>query len=459
MNAADWRDLDAVAARLTDAGIGSDCAHSIAPNFAAAAAALAPLGVSAGASVTACWSPGRIEVFGKHTDYCGGESILAAAERGFAMLAAPTSDDRIRIVDARNGDASEFRLAADTVPQQGHWANYPQTVARRVAKNFSAARTGAKVALYSNLPPSSGMSSSSAFVVGTFLVLSAINGLEQDPTYASVIHTPEDLASYLSTIENGLSFGPLTGDKGVGTFGGSEDHTAILCGHAAQLRQYAFCPIRFQRAISLADRYVFAIASSGVVAEKTGAAMAKYNLVSSLAREIVAQWQRATGHAAASLAAIVESSPDAIDQLRDRLRNASDAKFPAAELLERLEHFAVESELIRSVPGEIGDATVARFGELARSSHAAAALLLHNQTPETNRLVAIAYDLGAPAASAFGAGFGGSVWALVEQTSAAAYVAEWRSRYAAEFPEAALKSEFFTTRPGTAARLLRSDND
>ena len=39
----------------------------------------------------------------------------------------------------------------------------------------------------------------------------------------------EELAGYLGAIENGHAYGDLAGDRGVGTFGGSEDHTAILC--------------------------------------------------------------------------------------------------------------------------------------------------------------------------------------------------------------------------------------
>ena len=50
--------------------------------------------------------------------------------------------------------------------------------------------------------------------------------------------TAENLVEYLGCIENGQSFGILTGESGVGTFGGSEDHTAILCARAGQISQY-----------------------------------------------------------------------------------------------------------------------------------------------------------------------------------------------------------------------------
>ncbi len=36
----------------------------------------------------AWWIPGRLEVFGKHTDYAGGRTLVAALPRGFVLLAA-----------------------------------------------------------------------------------------------------------------------------------------------------------------------------------------------------------------------------------------------------------------------------------------------------------------------------------------------------------------------------------
>ena len=49
--------------------------------------------------------PGRIEIFGKHTDYAGGRSLLAAVPRGFAVVARPRTDRRVRVIDARHGEA------------------------------------------------------------------------------------------------------------------------------------------------------------------------------------------------------------------------------------------------------------------------------------------------------------------------------------------------------------------
>ena len=76
--------------------------------------------------------PGRIEIFGKHTDYAGGQSLVAAVPRGFAVVAAPRRDDDLRVIDARHHD--EVLIPAnDTEPRRG-WVNYAAVTVRRLAR-------------------------------------------------------------------------------------------------------------------------------------------------------------------------------------------------------------------------------------------------------------------------------------------------------------------------------------
>ena len=48
----------------------------------------------------ALWVPGRLEIFGKHTDYGGGHSLVAPVPRGFALAVSPRPDGVIAIYDA-----------------------------------------------------------------------------------------------------------------------------------------------------------------------------------------------------------------------------------------------------------------------------------------------------------------------------------------------------------------------
>ena len=191
--------------------------------------------------------PGRIEVLGKPTDYAGGRSLLCAAERGFCVAAVPRTDSIVRINDIVRQKTFEIVLSEELeIPPLG-WTVYPSVVARRLARNFAGAVRGADIVMASDLPSAAGMSSSSALVIAIFAVLSAVNRLPQHAEYIASIRSPEDLAGYLGCIENGQSFKSLTGDGGVGTFGGSEDHTAILASRPGHLKQYSFCPVRLER--------------------------------------------------------------------------------------------------------------------------------------------------------------------------------------------------------------------
>ena len=59
--------------------------------------------------------------------------------------------------------------------------------------------------------------------------------------------------------------------------------------------------------------------------------------------------------------------------------------------------------------------------------------------------------LGAAAASAFGGGFGGSVWALVETAKADDFLSAWADRYCEKFPQHTELARFFATGAGPAA--------
>ncbi len=431
---------------------------SITDRLREAERSLASLGASADHAVRV-WVPGRIEFLGKHTDYAGGRSLLCTIERGFCFVAAPRGDDVVRIHDARLGETIETRLQPDSPGAPGHWGAYPNTVVHRLAANFgiggSVGLVGADVAFVSNLPIAAGISSSSALVVGTYLVLATVNRLAERREFSEIITGNDALAEYLGAVENGLTYRSLTGEHGVGTFGGSEDHTAMLCAEPGALVQYSFCPVRRERVIPLDPNLTFVIAASGVVAEKTGGALASYNRVASLAKASLAAWNRATGSDDATLADALRSAGnvDALVFAIESMAPLSD--YSPSELAERVRQFAIESE--RLIPAA-GDALQARrydvLGEIVDRSMHNAVEMLHNQTPETIFLAEQARSLGAIASSAFGAGFGGSVWALVGRQDAAPFLAAWQAEYSARFP-ARPNAEFFPTAPSIPAAIFR----
>jgi galactokinase len=266
-------DHNFVAARLRAAGLSTGEHTAKTEGFAQSAQALLQAGANPSAEAIAYFVPGRIEVLGKHTDYAGGRTLVAAAEKGFCGVGVARDDAQIHLIDTLGQLETQFSLCPTPRPIQGDWSNYPISAARRLMMNFPGPAGGANIAFASDLPLAAGMSSSSALIVMTFLLLADVNQLSSHPTFKKHLGNREDLAGYLGTVENGQSFGDLVGDRGVGTFGGSEDHTAILCSRPDQLRQYSYCPVRLERYVTMPVEYVLAIASCGIAAEKTGAAM------------------------------------------------------------------------------------------------------------------------------------------------------------------------------------------
>ena len=109
---------------------------------------------------------------------------------------------------------------------------------------------------------------------------------------------------------------------------------------------YSFCPVRLERTIAFPPGYVLAVGSSGVLAEKTGEAMAKYNRASQLVSKLLEIWRADTGRADRCLADALRSSADAPQRLRQLVGQQPSGNVEPAALHNRLEHFLLESEQI-----------------------------------------------------------------------------------------------------------------
>jgi galactokinase len=397
--------------------------------------------------------PGRVELVGKHVDYAGGRSLTCAVDRAITATARALDEPVLSVRDeGRRG--VEVSLAAGARRPRGsaRWATYVVAVARRFARDFPHARRGVDVVLRSDLPRSAGLSSSSALVVAVATALADANHMEDDARWRDAV--PDDLAraEYIGAMETGAPYGPFPGDEGVGARGGAQDHVAIVCGRAESVGQFSYLPARLERRVAWPSGYALAIGVSGVHATKTGNARARYNRVADSTRALVREWNAATGRADATLADALESTPGAGDRLAVLAARGGE-QFTAEYLVPRLAQFREETETI--VPG-VADALAARdldrAGALVDRSMAMAERALHNQVPETIALAREARRLGAVAASAFGAGFGGAVWAMIPATEATAWVDAWRAAYVARFPERGEQAQWLVTRPGPPAR-------
>jgi galactokinase len=376
--------------------------------------------------------PGRIEIFGKHTDYAGGRSLITAVSRGFAVVAAPRDDELVLVTDIATGQRIDIH-PGDRERRYHGWSNYVAVVARRLARNFPGAPSGIDIGFASNLPRAAGVSSSSALVVGMATALIRSGGLEERPEWRAAIHTRLDLAGYLGAVESGLTFGALAGTSGVGIHGGSEDHTAILMSQEGMVSAYAYVPVRHLVTEAMPEAWRFIIVNSGVHAAKAGRARDQYNRASNATRALVHIGTGLTPEPVDTLADLLATVPDAAASLRERLSALPDT-IEGAALGRRLDHFIREDGRVLPAARAFRDRNRGALDELSRASQEDADVLLGNQVEETRQLAMFAREAGAFAASSFGAGFGGSVWALADTDDAEDVLDRWKQQYVSAFP-------------------------
>eukprot|EP00984_Skeletonema_dohrnii_P010479 scaffold4075_cov116-Skeletonema_dohrnii-CCMP3373.AAC.3 len=511
-------------------------------------------------------------------------SVLADGMEHHAMNSAAPFDVNGRTVIRHTINISDDSMKKDDIANKD-WRIYPSTTIRRLEKNFGlfahhreTTTTDEErgyhiiIAISSNLPTASGLSTSSCFVTGLFLVLDSHLEMRSSQIYRNAIGTADEedtiynLSTYLGNIENGTCYtrqrvkrtgidatteernivleGTKNGD-GVGTFGGSEDHAAILMGKKRKLTLLSFCPTRpasfavdqlnngltvcnsedidteskdvnQKSELELPSKLVFVIAYSGARAEKAGqgtGASIGYNYASDMASKAFKAYN------ACSTAAIHDDEQKKLYTLADSIRyerkkqsishdtscedqvkkiisdkvlkgsatvrgedHATVADFGNL-LTKRFEQFYEESEvLVPTAAYCLAESDrLQMLGPIVDKSHRNAVNILKNQIKETAWLPVSARGIEhqlqtkptlyvdeskkseqAPrnheritafASSAFGAGFGGSCWALVYRDEAEKFLLQWRSAYDEAFPSNGNR-EFFITEPGPGAFSL-----
>lgn len=394
-----------------------------------------------GSTVRVMYVPGRIELLGKHTDYAGGISLTCASSRRMVAVLVETRDAGITFVDAVTGERE--RIAFDGSAVVKGWASYADVAIRRVVERAGKPKRGATVVFMSDIPKAAGMSSSS--VVTTMAVLATLSlngdGPQQD------MRTLGELATFLGSVE-----------RGVGTQGGSQDHTAMLMGKDGKVSLFGYHPV--VRLLELdwpADMHLV-IGVSGVKASKRTGAKELYNAASALARRIGEAWAAgadpATDGTPPLMGAILDDGE--LDEARVIELIDAIAESPAdrTQLWHRFAQFHDECTVV--IPAAVQawhELDWETFGEQVAVSQQMAEEWLGNQVPETTWLVRAAREHGAVAASAFGAGYGGAVWAMVPADRSAGMIEKWSAAYGRAFPERAGKALFFRDRPSEGVRI------
>lgn len=126
-------------------------------------------------------APGRVNLIGDHVDYAGGISIPFALEQRTAAAVGVRDDNLLRIVSLAPGAAevARFEIPLDEVGS-GNPANWAGYVAGSVWAYRSDITTGFDIALVSDVPLGSGLSSSAALECSVALAVQELDGAAED---------------------------------------------------------------------------------------------------------------------------------------------------------------------------------------------------------------------------------------------------------------------------------------
>jgi len=124
-------------------------------------------------------APGRVNLIGEHTDYNDGFVLPIAIDRHVVMAAAPRQDHRVRLHATDLAESSEFSLGTIEHDAQQPWSNYERGVAWAL-QQAGYSLSGLDIAITSDVPIASGLSSSAAVELATAHCFQTIGELPFD---------------------------------------------------------------------------------------------------------------------------------------------------------------------------------------------------------------------------------------------------------------------------------------
>jgi galactokinase len=333
-------------------------------------------------------APGRVNLIGEHTDYNGGY-VLPMAIPQRTCAAAARVDGNLARAASRNLATSdrirEFTVGSEVVTRT--WVDYVQGVTQALARDGYAIG-GFDLAIVSDVPLGSGLSSSAALEVS---VLRALRDL------FSLVLDDVRLAQLGQRAENEFVGAPVgVMDQMAASL--ADDHTALFLD--TRTLQYEQVPLPSGAAL--------AVINSGVA----------HNHASGDYRTRRAECERA-------------AQALGVPQLRDLYME----DLPRVERLpepigRRARHVITEDHRVLDSVAAMKAGDLRRLGELFNASHASQRDDFEVSVPEIDLLVSLAQaERGVYGARLTGGGFGGSIVALVENDAASAVATRVAAAY------------------------------
>jgi galactokinase len=341
-------------------------------------------------------APGRVNIIGDHTDYHDGFVLPIAIQSAIVLEGSPRSDRLVNVQSDRFGTSVCIEMDA-LEPHSQQWARYFQAVIA-VLKQRHLFPGGANVTIRGDLSMGSGLSSSSALVVGFIALFAALYDLPLQQ---------QDLALMGRDAEHLY-----------GTTGGIMDQFIISharAGHALLLDTRALA----YQYIPLPDNFVLVIANTNMPHDQLTSpfALRRHEAESSLSILQAAQ---------PGLKALRDVSPMLLEQQEALILAA-----PGGDVLwRRARHVVAENLRVLAVASALLLGDMGLVGDLMIASHKSLRDDYEASSPELDAMVEAALDCpGCLGARMTGGGFGGSTVNLVHCSAVNGFCASLANRY------------------------------
>ncbi|XP_006782709.1 N-acetylgalactosamine kinase isoform X2 [Neolamprologus brichardi] len=418
------------------------------------------------------FAPGRVNLIGEHIDYCGYSVLPMAIEQNILAAVSVNNSGKIQLANA-NPKYKDFsvscseEIAIDRDDPQ--WYYYFLCGVKGIQEKFGLNHlAGMSCVIDGTIPPSSGLSSSSALVCCSGLVT-----MEANQKSLSKVALAEICAK---------------SERYIGTEGGGMDQSISFLAEAGTAKLIEFQPLRATD-VKLPDGAVFVISNCCV--EMNKAASSHYNIrvvECRIATKMLAQARGVDSsrllklaHVQMELKASLEEMLALVDevlhpepysreeickvlgitseQFSTELLSANTQDMTQFKLHQRAKHVYGEAARVlqfKSVcDSEPADAK-RLLGELMNQSHASCRDLYECSCPELDQLVDICLKSGAVGSRLTGAGWGGCAVSMVPSEKVESFLQAVREEYYLPDPRRAAmeKQSLFVSKPGGGAAIF-----
>ena len=416
-------------------------------------------------------APGRVNIIGEHIDYSGYAVLPMALEQDITVAWRPNNEGVINMANVDPVKYPDHSCPVKGFTIDGHqWYQYFLCGYKGVLEHACIQNpVGFDLLMDGSIPPSAGLSSSSAVVCCAALVA----------VYANKVELPskKELAELCAHSE-----------RYIGTEGGGMDQAISFLAERGKAMMIEFNPIR-PTEVQLPNGMVFVISNTLVQANK--AAFASFNervVECRLAAQVIAKqkgldWRRLRklinlqeelklelremnavvsdslqqeAYSRDDICKILEISSE---ELESESLSDMTKEMESFHLYKRATHVFQEAHRVPTFrdtanSGSLYD-TAVRLGELMDASHATCSGLYECSCAELDQLVAICKSAGSLGSRLTGAGWGGCAVSLVAEDKVEAFLTtvanEFYEKDEARRPHIA--TSLFKTKPGPGAAL------